>query len=1151
MFKTIRSSKEQWSHQMISLVVLVICFILMVFIAVFEANLTSSVRIMLQTRMQDTSEQIDLHLHDRLSKYRADIQFLNRTPPLFDLTQNYDGLVATARSRDLAEQWARLNRTFLAFLESNRDYEQLRVIDIEGMELVRVQRAQSQIETVEDSRLQNKGDREYFAKSIKLNESELYVSDISLNQEFGKIEFPYRPTLRTSLPIFDSNRQRLGFVIANINMQFVFESLYSFVDSAYELVITDSEGFYLVTSDDERRFSRDLGLQYRWSLDYALVSNIANNFSKVQKQGPSNTEYLAYSKKIWFAGNREKDFYTLKIMVPMNGVQAIKMQRRIGVYAFAFAIMLISLIVLFILYRSMRRGYQLADARALSAAIVSGSKNAIISTSPDFKITSWNLAAERMFGFKETDAIGQDIDSLTLFDDLQIKHCIALLSPENPRKASQGMIYSDDGSPMYLSLSLSAIIGENQSFNGTAILVRDETLERISDAKIKQVNAELEQKVAERTTELRRASTVKNAFISNISHEMRTPLNGIMGTLSLVQKEPLSSNQKRFLEMTEVSVNTLAVLINDILDLSKIEAGKLEIDNKAFNPIRLLESLCGSLAVKAQDKGLEFILDIVDLEFESITSDPYRISQIMTNLVNNAIKFTDSGYIKITAYSQNMGDRCRLCCAVKDSGIGIAKENHNKLFKAFSQETTAIAGKYGGTGLGLSICKQLASLLNGDVAFSSTAHTGSEFTFYIDFPHEQAKLKVPEPRLRHKNCLVITDSPPLTESILKLVTHFSGNPVDSGAYVDWLEGQGEPPELPLDYVFIDADSPYFQQWKRDWENWAAMHIQLPMFLVLHNSGEPVQVFEGMNIMPIGKPILLSDFLQKSVDARVVNIKADASKRDSDTNYELPPEDIKNITGANILVVDDNEINIEVASGMLSSLPINISKAVDGQQVLDILTAHEQVFHCILMDCQMPILNGYEVSRAIRNGEAGKVYMDIPIIAMTANAMLGERKKCTDAGMSDYITKPINIEVLIDKLTRWTLSTYMASEKNIHGLNDISSNEDECWDKKSALIRLMDNEELLRQICRIFIEKSSSQIASLEDSLVNNDMDGVKAKVHTLKGSTGDLGATILNRLFKEMEEAAIKQDLDAANILLSEVKKYYPKFVDIITLYST
>ncbi len=1145
---------------MLAYAVIPIIIVVLLIIIIFEANLNISIREQVKKQLSDQAEQINAQMQERLTEYRQDIHFLHSTPPVSGLVRAAQNNGLDAKDSTTYQQWAhRLETIFIAFIKNNQEYDQARIISAgnQGDELIRVDRISGQISAVDLVNLQSKKDRDYFTQSTKLADGELYMSQFSLNREFGKIQFPYRPTLRISLPVFSETAERFGFLILNINAQLVLQSLTTMIDKQFQLVLTDNQGYYLVTPNEKEKFSRDLAPELKWQTTYQTKEIISEDFTKMVRSDNQNISFYAYQKTVRVAGNTEEGFVRIRILAPSQVISDLAMERRKIVYAFLLAITIILLVVLVILSRSMRRNNQLAEARALSAAIIQGSKNAIISVTSDCIITSWNKGAEAIFKYQEHYALDKSLMTLSLFEDINIQEYIQNLSENNTRQEVSSVKFDGNKHNTYLSLSLSAIVGDNQGFTGVAIIVRDQTIERQAEEKVKLANSELEKKVAQRTAELQKASTVKNAFISNISHEMRTPLNGIMGTLSLIQKDPLTEDQKRYLEMTGVSVNSLAVLINDILDLSKIEAGKLDLDFKAFNPIKLIESLSCSLAVKAQEKGLEFIVDITDLRCHSIVSDPHRFSQVLTNLINNAIKFTDTGYIKVKAYSELTDDNnLRLCCSVCDTGVGIAESNKNKLFQAFSQEDTEVAAKYGGTGLGLSICRQLTNLLNGDITFDSIKDQGSSFNFYIEIPSIDSKLSSPEKLLEDKFCEVITPSTELSPCLYRMLESFAANCIKTRGIEAWLLDKKSTPSEQIDLLLIDLHSPYLTILDTNWHKMVEVNKKAPLVAVLLNSGEPIPLMQHFKVVPLNKPILVSEFVKKCVvhkEQTSATLPLVNSKVESALIYTAG--DKNKITGANILIVDDNEINIEVASGILSELPVNIFRARNGKQALEVLfnKSNEGIeFHCILMDCQMPILDGYQTSEKIRAGLAGTRYKKIPIIAMTANAMLGERKKCMNAGMSDYITKPIHMETLITIVIKWTLSIYQAAAVSqnsedkiveVEQINKDSAYDPKVWDIKSALVRLMNNVDLFKQICLIFHEKSSAQMESLSKYVTNMDFDKIGKKSHALKGSAGDIGATELHKLLTEVEKQAKQENAVEISSLMEKTQKSYENFI--------
>ncbi len=1008
-------------------------------VAVFELQLSQSVTDELKSTLSATGEQISAQAQESIKNYRQDLRFLHATPPISGLPRALEHNGVDPLDNTTSAQWRqRLEMIFSAFLTSNPEYDQIRVIsaDKTAMEIVRVDRVAGSIEVVSPEHLQSKRTSEYAQKSSVLSEGEIYMSRISLNREFGRLDYPYRPMLRLSLPIFDDSGNRFGFLIVNINTLSLFNSLSNTVNSPNFLTLTDSDGYFLITPDAKYQYSRDLSPEFNWNSVFSVKENISQRFSQISYRGKEDDVFYVLDQKVTLNGEIDGGFVRAKLIAPERFVNAIETSRRTTVYAFLLSVTVVMLIVLAFFNRSAKKSKQLADARAESAAIVSASKDAIISVDMTGRVKSWNKAAQGLFNLTPIDVIGKTLMELQVFVDVKLADIFKQLTHTHSQLSAETQIESKEGSTMFLALSFSPIANNEDLIIGVAIIARDVTQERIADEKIKQANARLEEKVALRTVELQKASRVKSAFISNISHEMRTPLNGIIGTLNLVKREHLSENQQRYIEMTEVSVNTLSTLVNDVLDLSKIEAGKLDLDIKPFNPVNLIESLCGSMAVKAQEKGLEFIVDVSGLNCQSMVSDPHRFSQILTNLVNNAIKFTETGYIKVSAYTELVADKVHLHCAITDSGEGIAKENQDKLFSAFSQADSSVASKHGGTGLGLSICRQLVTLLKGEVNFTSQKNKGSVFYFSIGADVDLCQLSPPSTCLANTSTAVFIEHKELYQSTCKMIEALGGTitPAKSFDNMFAAEMPSTWSEQLVDYIVIDQQHPDLMALDEKWQKCVTMDDKCAKVVLIKRDGEPTAWLKHIEPIVLTKPILRTEFLQKVTRFNTYVSSTDAANVNCPPAIngliEDPHPEFDKIKGARVLIVDDNEINVEVAKGVLSRLPVTLLQATNGKEALQQMILAErrnEIIHCVLMDCQMPTMNGYEASQRIRKGEVGELYKNIPIIAMTANAMLGERNKCLSAGMNDYLTKPVNEDIMQEKVTKWTLSVYQAPQ----------------------------------------------------------------------------------------------------------------------------
>ncbi|WP_462182364.1 ATP-binding protein [Pseudoalteromonas gelatinilytica] len=1127
----------------------------------FELQLHKNIHNSVAERLRESSATVDVQIHESINKYKNDLQFLYSTPPIAGLARAAANDGNDPLDSTTSKQWKkRLETIFVAFLQSNAEFEQLRIISTQqaGQELIRVDRAAGGIVVKADNQLQDKSGRDYYQQSSQLPQGDMYLSAITLNREYGKLDYPYKPMLRIALPIFDENMQRYGLIIANINTSHLFASLNAMVQAPNSLILTDSEGYFLVHPNEDLRFSRDLAPNKRWDSVYKSEPAYLENILSISSNLASVQQYEALSKRIPLTGDLETGFIDAHIMLPHSEINAMEREQRISTYAFLLGVSAFLVFVLGFLHRNLKRNRELAEARAVSSAIISGSKDAIIAVSDIGLVSSWNKAATELFGFQREQVLGADINKLNLFSNINIQEICSSLKTNRKQHEIEVDYQLANQQTTHLALAFSAIFDDHHQHNGTAILIRDTTVEKIANDKIKQINNELEIKVAQRTAQLEKASQVKSAFISNISHEMRTPLNGIIGTLNLIKRESLSNQQQHYLEMTEVSVNSLNVLINDILDLSKIEAGKLDLDQKAFNPIKFFESLSGSMAVKAQEKNLEFILDIADVEYSSIVTDPHRYSQVLTNLLNNAIKFTKTGFIKFTAASKRLSDdNVELCCTIQDTGIGIAPENQNKLFSAFTQADNSVAAQYGGTGLGLSICKQLASLLNGHISFESTEGKGSTFTFTIQLDSQNVEKRQPSSRLKDSVFAVSVKQPELERSLTKLISHCGGQLTN----VD-LESFEINDNMPFDTLILEPGNPLLTKLDSYSENTYDHNLPFKL-VVLINPTEPPPQAKFCTFMRLSKPVLISEFLLKLADERLIQEQQAQDttplRRETDTQIHIDVD----IAGAKVLIVDDNDINAAVAKGTLMSLALRFEMASNGKQAIEILAnaADDDPFNCVLMDCQMPILNGYDAAAQIRKGAGGEHHSDIPIIAMTANAMLGERKKCLNAGMNDYITKPISADKLITTTAKWVASTYPkhhtvpktiavpeVNQSPALQQDELIDEEKQHWNREAALGRLMNNEVLLNKVSKMFLESSHKKITLLTQAIKDKDYHAIATTSHALKGTCGDVGAAKLHQHFTELEVLAASKGntLKDIQLKLLEIEKDYEILLEIL-----
>ena len=586
--------------------------------------------------------------------------------------------------------------------------------------------------------------------------------------------------------------------------------------------------------------------------------------------------------------------------------------------------------------------------------------------------------------------------------------------------------YRKDGSEFWNSVQISPIYDENKSLIAFVSILEDIS-ERIA------TNNALED--AKQAAE--NANKAKSEFLASMSHEIRTPMNGVLGMLNLLLGSELTQEQQHRISVAMGSANALLNLLNDILDFSKVDAGKLELELLEFDLRKMLGEFAEAAAIQAHEKKLELIIDMAGVTEQLVKGDPGRIRQILTNLVGNAIKFTNQGEVVIkVALSEQSQKNWQLNCEVSDTGIGISKEKQQKLFKSFSQVDASTTRKYGGTGLGLAIAKKLCNLMGGDITVSSEKKKGCTFSFSLTLGKSStSKPVMPTTNISDLNILIVDDNETNLEVLRGQLSVWGANVVEANSGKAALAACDlfyNKHKHTFDIAFLDMQMPEMngaELGKQLKQHTTHNIIKLIMMTSMHSQGEAKYFAELGFSGYFPKPATTSDLfdaLQIVGDGGDALTKAQplvtkhyieslkSDKHDSESELTFSDK-------TRILLAEDNPVNQMVAKSMLQQLGLkNIEIAPNGNEVLKHLHQSDESlpYHIVLMDCQMPEMDGYEATRAIRNGEAGDNYKNIPIIAMTANAMVGDREKCLDAGMNDYISKPIVQDKLNKKLLAW-------------------------------------------------------------------------------------------------------------------------------------
>lgn len=633
------------------------------------------------------------------------------------------------------------------------------------------------------------------------------------------------------------------------------------------------------------------------------------------------------------------------------------------------------------------------------------------------EVVSWNRWLEEKSNIFEKDIVGVNIfDVFPALKNTRVEQAIeACISFKQPAVISN--IFVQSPFPLTNEKDVSerlkqqiTILPINNAKNCQCLV----QIVDVTPATIK-VTA-LENQVQER----KKAELAKANFLANMSHEIRTPMNGVLGLLELLNNDVLTPQQQHYALLAQSSAKSLLTLINDILDYSKINAGKLHIEKIDVDLHHLTDEVTDSMAIQAFEKGLQFYIDLSELSHHFVKTDPHRLRQILNNLISNAIKFTEHGHIKVSLrLDQNEKKQLLLAGSIEDSGIGIDENNMSKLFDSFTQADSTTTRKYGGTGLGLAIVKQLCELQGGNLKVNSTLHQGSTFSFSILVEHSILD-KPYNINSAHKFGTIISIINNSIESTC-LKNQFTAWSLNHLAFTTI--DQAEPiirDKLQTGNVTLflnpqEESDQKFELIKRLKENFSD---RIKTFII-PEPGEPLEAFK-----------LKHPYIDETIEQPVTPFKlkflfdnSQYPKELSTKKIVLPPTEKKETNENNkesLLLVEDNPVNQIVAQAMLEEMGYHIVLAENGEDALTVLKQHPvNYFSLILMDCQMPILDGYSTTKAIRAGDLGSRFNNMTIIAMTANAMKGDRQKCIDAGMNDYIAKPIEQNKLQNMLKKWT------------------------------------------------------------------------------------------------------------------------------------
>jgi PAS domain S-box-containing protein len=794
--------------------------------------------------------------------------------------------------------------------------------------------------------------------------------------------------------------------------------------------------------------------------------------------------------------------------------------------------------------------------------------DAVMTTDAEARVMLLNPLAEKLTGWTLAAATGHPVEEILRIvnkDSRQPATIPVMATLEHGTiqgLANHTLLISRDGSECDIADSCAPIRDREGKVIGAVLVFRDVTAEYATQQALRESSALVESSrdtLHDKNIELEgarsaadKANLAKSDFLSNMSHEIRTPMNAIIGMAHLALKTELTPRQRDYLKKIQASSRHLMCVINDILDFSKIEAGKLTVEHAEFELEKVLENVANLIGEKTSAKGLELVFDIDKSVPTTLVGDSLRLAQILINYANNAVKFTDRGEVDIVIRLREQTDKdVLLYCAVRDTGIGLSEEQAGHLFKRFSQVDASITREFGGTGLGLAISRKLAELMGGEVGVESALGKGSNFWFTARLGKGvgQPRRLVLSDDLEGRRVLVVDDNENARLVLADLLANMSFRVDQAGSGAAAIEAvdRADALDMPYEIVLLDWQMPGM-----DGNETARRIHRLPLRRMPHLmmvtaygheeviKGADDSGIEDVLIKPVSASLLFDGVV------RMLGGDEDSACRSAELTSDAAMQ-LTTIRGARILLVEDNDLNQEVARELLLDAGFIVDLAGNGQIALDKVRAGE--YDVVLMDMQMPVMDGVTATLEIRKEER---FDALPVVAMTANAMQGDRDRCIAAGMNDHVAKPIEPEDLWKALLKWIKPQphSLAALPEAPAMAPERAQENhlpsaiEGLDMASALRRMLGKKPLYFSMLRLFIVAQKAAVPEMLGALDKDDWNTAERLAHTLRGASAYIGAAALQQLAEEIEAAiSHRRPREAVDDLIGRLREPLDKLI--------